>query len=110
MELDRVAEDHLSEARVAVEELEMHDEAARVAHRARHFRRAGKGAHGREHIDERHALQDSATLSIGVRWFLVVLFALLVTLPATASASSALELVRIAKAHELAREDDIALR
>lgn len=46
-----------------------------------------------------------------MRWFSAVLFALLIVVPAKpARASSALELVRIAKAHELAHEEDIALR
>lgn len=45
-----------------------------------------------------------------MRWLSLALLALVWLAPATASASSALELVRIAKAHEVAREEEIALR
>jgi tetratricopeptide (TPR) repeat protein len=89
----------------------MNDEPAAIAHGALHLARSRETLNRRNDVDERHDLEDSATLPDGVRWFSAVLLALIILLPATiASASSALELVRIAKAHELAHEDDIALR
>lgn len=45
-----------------------------------------------------------------MRWLCSALLALVLFVPAKASASSALELVRIAKAHEHAHEEEIALR
>lgn len=110
MQLDRIADHDLADARVAFEYLEMNDEAPRLADWARHVARPRETLDGRDDVDERHVPEDSATLSNGVRWFSAVLLALMLLLPGKASASSALELVRIAKAHEVAREDDIALR
>jgi tetratricopeptide (TPR) repeat protein len=111
VELDRIAEHQVPQGLASIEDLEMNDETACVAHRALHLAGAGETPHGGEDVDGRHVLEDSATLSDGVRWFSAVLLALMLLLSSTrGSASSALELVRIAKAHELAREDDIALR
>lgn len=88
----------------------MHHERAFTRHRARHLARASEATDLGDDIDQRHAFEDSATLSIGVRWPGIALLALVTLVPANASASSALELVRIAKAHEHAHEEDIALR
>jgi tetratricopeptide (TPR) repeat protein len=111
MELDRIAQDDFAEARVTLEDLEMNEEPPRAAHGARDLGGSRKWLDRHDDVDERHVTEDSATLSGGVRWFFAVLLALVMLLPTTtASASSALELVRIAKAHELAHEDDIALR
>jgi tetratricopeptide (TPR) repeat protein len=111
MQLDGVTQHDRAEPRRPLEQLEMDEEPALAAHRARHLGGPRETLERRDDVDERHAFEDSATLSDGVRWFSAVLLALTILLPAsTASASSALELVRIAKAHELAREDDIALR
>jgi tetratricopeptide (TPR) repeat protein len=111
MQLDGVTQHDRAEPHRPLEQLEMDEEPALAAHRARHLGGPRETLERRDDVDERHAFEDSATLSDGVRWFSAVLLALTILLPAsTASASSALELVRIAKAHELAREDDIALR
>jgi tetratricopeptide (TPR) repeat protein len=111
VQLDRIAEHDDTEARVAFDELEVDDEPAGSADGARHVGRACESLERGDDVDERHGAKDSATLSDGVRWLCSALLALVLLGTArAASASSALELVRIAKAHELAHEEDIALR